>query len=175
MNLLPGTGITIDAEIVDPSQWVYRMVGAARGLLRLEISTTVAETRKILVAYPANYNMLSKPEPAPITLVFGAEEYEAKLNMPPTRVGTLISGKPLKTAYLEPWISAGPVTDKHGSDVKLAGALVKAEFPVNQWTDKAMSNTLPKPKACPLLTVKFRVEGKRWHLLSSASAQSGRT
>ena len=167
MNPQMGRGIIINATIVDPHQYVYKS-GIPKDLLRLEISTTVTEIRRILRAYASHYRMLSQTMVAPITLVFGREEYKASLKIPPSRVNDLVFGKALKTAYLEPWIPGGPVTDKRGYDVKLAWALNKAGFPIPLWTHNATSAKLPKRKALPLLTVAFQVEGKRWHLLDPA-------
>lgn len=170
MNLLPSTGINIDAEIVDPNQWVYKM-GRAQGLLRLEISIEETELGKVISAYPSHYGTLlnlsshsgllrKKSACVPITLIFGQEQYWARLKKPEKRPGA--------------WIPAGPVTDKHGPDVKLTGALVKAGFPVLSWTHQVRALNLPKPQARPLQPVKFLVQGKTWTLLSQLGlTQSG--
>jgi hypothetical protein len=177
-KLGPDEGIIIDAWIVDPNQDV------TKGHLRLEISTTVTELRKVVSAYPSHYGALLNPNSysnlpkkksafVPITLVFEQGDiYQAQFKVPPSRVGDLNSGKPLKTDRYgynpqipNPWIPSGPVTDKYGNDVKLTGALVKAGFPVISWTKQATSINLPKPQARVLQRVNFLVEGGRWTLL----------
>jgi len=154
-------GIIIDADIVDPSQCVLKK-GRARGLLRLEISITNLEVGKLTSAYPSYYGILLSPRSysglprknsatVPLTLVFGHEEYQANLKKPEKRKGA--------------WIPNGPVYDKSGSDVKLAGALCHAGFPVKHWTSTQTTLRLPKPKPIRVQPVKFAVTDGTWRHL----------
>jgi len=186
MNLLPSTGIDIDAEIVDVNQSVHK-TGKAKGLLRIEISVTPPQLIKAISAYSSHYGVLLNPNSysnlpkkksarVRITLIFGEDEYQAQLKTPESVLKQLTSRKPLRTGNRGPWIPSGPVMDRYGNDVKLAGALKKAGFPLSHWTltQKAMSTTLSKPKTVTLLTVKFLIKGKTWTLLSpSGLTQSG--
>lgn len=159
---LSSSGINIDAVIGDPRQDVYKD-GRAKGLIRLEIWIDDTEIGNLISAYPnyyarllhqSSYSRLPKKNSAwvPITLVFGQHQYEAVLKKPEKRAGA--------------WIPAGPVRDKHHSDIKLTGAIVKAGFPVPSWTSQIPTLSLPKPRSRPLQSVKFLVQGKVWTLVS---------
>jgi len=175
MSLLPNQGITIDAVFVDVNQSVYQ-TGIASGLLRIEISVTPLELRRMILAYRNQYGVLLNPGSygrvphrqsayLGITLVFGKDEYKASLAVPRSALPQLTPGSPLRRSNREPWIPAGPVIDQHGSDVKLAGVLNRARFPVMQWTRQALSLNLPTERARLIQPVKFLIRGGIWTLV----------
>jgi len=165
MNLEPANGVIISVVINDMKQDIYKK-GYAANLLIVDMGIDKGELNKLLSStYRSCYTKLlsygkyprKKSGCVPIMLAFGqAQQYKAKLH------------KHQKSPRA--WISAGPVKDKHGNDVKLAGALDEAGFPIRHWTltQIAVRTTLPKPKLVPLLTVKFLVKGQTWTLLSAS-------
>lgn len=164
MVLNSASGIVINAEINDMNQTPYRK-GYAAKLLIIDVGIEGTELSKILSAYPSHYTGLFRPAKSrrkksgevPITLILKQGHYQALLNKPPKRLGA--------------WISAGPVYSIQRHDVKLAGALAKAGFPVMAWTHQACTLNLRKPQSRPLERVRFLVQGETWTLLS----QSGLT
>jgi hypothetical protein len=88
----------------------------------------------------------------PIMLRFRQQEYSAQLKKPKERTGA--------------WIPAGPVIDQHRRDVKLAGALANAGFPVQSWTDQIPTLNLRKPRPRELDPLRFVVQGEVWDCLS---------
>lgn len=175
MNVSPSTGIVIDAQIVAPNKEVLKR-GRSAGLIRLEISTTVAEVRRLVSAYATHYGPFLNPNSygdlrgersasVPITLELREHEYRAQLKMPRSRFPDLLSHGPLKEGYLEPWIPCKPVINNSNCDVKLSAALFQAGFPVPSWTGQVQSLNLPKVRSCILQPVKFHVQDKTWKLL----------
>lgn len=156
MNII--AGIIINADIVDPSQYVLKN-GAAKGLLRLEMSIDDVALQKIMLAFPSyygtqksslSYSGLSRKNSASvdITLVLGLYEYEAILKIPEKQTKS--------------WIPNGPVYDNTGNDIKLAGALCQAGFPVRQWTFLQTSQRLTKHKQMIIQSVQFEVMVGVW-------------
>jgi hypothetical protein len=164
MSLFRGTGIIIDAKIVDPSGHIYQ-TGKAREFLRIEISIDDEALASLRSAYPNHYGTLFLPSSfgnkpmkksacVSITLRFGQQEYEAQLKKPKEREGA--------------WIPAGPVIGKGGFDVKLAGGLANAGFPVQFWTKQLPPPPNPPHTPLPreLYSLRFMVQGKVWDYLS---------
>lgn len=161
--MTPGspTGVVITASVTDMNQTLYQKDYAA-GLLILDTGIEEPDLGKILSAYGSHYTGLfsyrkyprKKSGKVPITLMLKGQRYQATLNKPQQRKGA--------------WISAGPVYDSKGHDVKLAGALANAGFPVRDWTQQVLP-PLATRRARTLAQVKFLVEGTTWELMSSPS------
>jgi hypothetical protein len=159
MNLKSAPGIVVNADINDMNQTPYKK-GYVANLLIIDMGIDKTELSKILSAYPSHYTGLSRPPKSgskksgqvPIILTLKTQHYRAILNKPPKRAGA--------------WISAGPVYDMHGRDVKLAGCLNKANFPVKPWTRHALTLNLPRRPVRRLQQVKFMVQETAWTLLS---------
>ena len=175
MNLA-APGIAIDAEIWAPDRHVLSQ-GSSAGLIRLEISTTVGEVRRLVSAYPTHYGPLLNPTSygnlrgqrsasVSITLELREHEYRVQLKVPKSRFPDLLSHGPLNRGRHEPWIPCGPVIDNRGCDVKLSAALLAAGFNVRLWTSHVVALGLPVRPAL-LQPVGFLVQGQTWTLLAN--------
>jgi hypothetical protein len=169
------TGLIVEAQIVAPGRQLLRN-GPSAGLIRLEISTTVGEVKKLISTYPSHYGLFLNPNSygnAPrrksasvtIALQLQQHQYQAQLKVPKSRLPDLRRNAPPKTAYLNPWIPCGPVINSRRLDVKLSGALRNAGFNVLSWTSLVTSLRGPV-RTTPLGPVKFVVKGRVWTLLT---------
>ena len=154
MSIGSTMGVIINAGIVYQNGHLYRK-GFAADLIILDMGIEQRELSKILSAYRSHYAGLfrygtsprQKSGHVPIRLILNQEHYQTELKKGPKSGGA--------------WIPSGPVIDKNGRDVKLAGALNKAGLRVKYWTHLAITGNLP-PRSRPLQQVEFLVQGTTW-------------